>query len=153
MHLDGVEVGSQAGHKEGVGAEGLDAHKAAQIHQVDALQIVQRQLIIEQLRKLGQLRVVHCLPSSHLHPRSSAARAGLAHDQQMITRGGWSAAVQLRPVLWCLALHTILKACMLGICKGERLGPCKDGMTSACFRSWRLRQGTYRLSDRAQRKH
>ena len=68
-YLDGVEVRSKAGHQEGVRAEGLDAHKAAQVDQVDALQIVQRQLVVEKLRELGQLGVIHRLASPHLSGR------------------------------------------------------------------------------------
>ena len=54
-------MASQAGDQEVVGAEGGDAHKAAEVDQVDPLQIVQGQLVIEQLGKLGDLIVVHML--------------------------------------------------------------------------------------------
>ena len=71
QHLDGGESGAQAGAQELVSAEGGDAHKAAEVHQVDALQVVQRQLVVEQLRELHQLVVVHRLSSAHLRSEGS----------------------------------------------------------------------------------
>ena len=65
-HLDGGQAGAQAGAQELVGAEGRDADEAAQVDQVDPLQVVQRQLVVEQLRELDQLAVVHPLTGAHL---------------------------------------------------------------------------------------
>ncbi len=65
-HLDSGKVCPEATGQEGVSAKGRDAHKAAQVHQLDALQVVQSQLIIEELSKAGDLVVVHRLASSDL---------------------------------------------------------------------------------------
>ncbi len=65
-HLDSGKVCSEATGQEGVSAKGRDAHKAAQVDQLNALQVVQSQLIIEELGKAGDLVVVHRLPSSDL---------------------------------------------------------------------------------------
>lgn len=58
-HLDPGKVCSEATGQEGVSPKRGDAHKAAQVHQLDALQVVQSQLIIEQLCKASDLIVVH----------------------------------------------------------------------------------------------
>ena len=70
-HLDSGKVGPEATGQEGVSAKGRDAHKAAQVDQLNALQVVQSQLIIEELGKAGDLVVVHRLPSSDLHSDES----------------------------------------------------------------------------------
>ena len=70
-HLNGGELRAQARAKELVSAEGRDAHKAAEVHQVDALKVVQRQLVVEQLRELYQLAVVHRLTGAHLPGRKA----------------------------------------------------------------------------------
>ena len=65
-HLDPGKMCPEATGQEGVSAEGRDSHKAAQVDQLDALQIVQSQLIVEELGKAGDLVVVHRLTSSNL---------------------------------------------------------------------------------------
>ncbi len=57
---------SQSSDQEVVSAEGRDAHKFAEVDQVDSLQVVQRELVIEELGKLGDLKVVHMLSRSDL---------------------------------------------------------------------------------------
>ena len=56
-----------ATNQEGISAKRLDANKAAQVDKVDALQVVKRQLIIEELRKLHDLILTHRRASPHLH--------------------------------------------------------------------------------------
>lgn len=58
-YLDPGEVCSEPAGQESIGTKRRNAHKAAQIHQLDALQVVQSQLVIEQLCKPGDLIVVH----------------------------------------------------------------------------------------------
>ena len=64
--LDPSQVGSESTGQESVCTKRWDAHKAAQVDQLDALQVVQRQFIIEQLGKACDLIVVHRLACSDL---------------------------------------------------------------------------------------
>ena len=69
---------AQARDQERVGAKRLDAHKAAQVDQVDALQVVQRQLVVEQLRKAHDLVLAHHLARAHLAPARASGPAPAA---------------------------------------------------------------------------
>ena len=71
-YLNGRQARAEAGSQELVGAEGRDADEAAQVDEVDALQVVQRQLVVEQLRELDQLAVVHLLAGADLRISSGA---------------------------------------------------------------------------------
>lgn len=65
-HLDPGKVCPEATGQKGISTKGRDAHKAAQVDQLDALQVVQCQLVVEELCKAGDLIIVHRLPSSDL---------------------------------------------------------------------------------------
>ena len=65
-YLDPVQVASQASHQEGISAKWRDAHELAEVDKMDALQVVKRELIVEELGKLGDLKVVHVLARSNL---------------------------------------------------------------------------------------
>lgn len=67
-------MASQASHEKGVRSEGLDADKAAQIDQVNALQIIQCQLVVEQLRKAGDLKIADRIPRPNLDPKKTSVR-------------------------------------------------------------------------------
>ena len=61
-------MAAQPRDQKSVRAKRLDAHEAAEVDQVDAFQVVQRQLIIEQLCKARDLKVADGVACTHLSP-------------------------------------------------------------------------------------
>ena len=57
-------AGRAGTHQEGVSAKGLDADEAAEVDKMDALQVVQRQLVIEELCKLHNVVLTHLCPET-----------------------------------------------------------------------------------------
>ena len=78
--LDPSQVGSESTGQEGVCTKRWDAHKAAQVDQLDALQVVQRQFVIEQLGKACDLIVVHRLACSDLQCGTALCTDGLRYQ-------------------------------------------------------------------------
>ena len=53
-------------HQEGVGTKWLDANEAAEVDKMDALQVVQCQLIVEELCKLHNVVLTHLCLQRHV---------------------------------------------------------------------------------------
>lgn len=58
-HLDSCKMCSETTGKESICTKWRDAHKAAQVDKVNPLQVVQSQLIVKQLCKACDLKIVY----------------------------------------------------------------------------------------------
>lgn len=129
----GAQAGRASTHQEGVSAKGLDANKAAEVDKVDALQIVQRQLIVEELCKLDDVVLTHlCVGKDVCSPNKKTGNDAdkiYCEKSKSLSRCSWCVCVTAGELLMSYLALMLARIC-IGImyCTQGKLGTSQTGL-------------------------